>query len=115
MKMERLSAKARFLTVGSILVVLQAIDGMVTTASLNTGFLREGNIVVAGFATADWFWVVKLLITAGAIAFLYVRIKGDEAKYIRTTKILSVISLIYVGIVLWNTYWLYVVVNGVMV
>jgi len=109
-----ISARVRFLIAGSVLVVLQAIDGLVTTASIGTGFVREGNLIMAGVAETPWFWLAKMLIMAAIVAYLYVRIKGDETKYRRATKVLAVAGLVYVGIVLWNGYWLYAAMGGVL-
>lgn len=102
-----ISTRARFLAAGGVLVLLQAIDGLVTTALIGTGLVREGNLVMAGIADTPWFWLGKLFIMAAIVAYLYIRIKGDEVKYRRATKVLAVAGLVYVGIVLWNGYWLY--------
>ena len=109
-----ISERARFLIASGVLVLLQALDGLVTTASIGTGLVREGNLVMAGVASADWFWLAKLLITVGVVVYLYIRIKGDEAQYRRVTKVLTVAGIVYVGIVLWNTYWLYAATRGIV-
>lgn len=107
--MKQLSARTWFLVVAGAVILLQAIDGALTTALLNTGWAYETNPFVVGMADHSMFWLLKLGISALVLGILYKRIKGSEYNYRRCTKGLAVVGIIYTGIVAWNAYCLYTV------
>ena len=106
-RMKWLTARTQFLLVAGCMVVLQAVDGAITTAVVNTGWARETNPILVGVGDQSWFWLAKLLVTAIVLGVLYWRMHGEERHYTRAAKWLAILCLIYVGIVAWNGYCLH--------
>ena len=103
-----MTARAKFLLVAGCMLVLQTLDGFITTAVVSSGWARETNPLLISMADQSWFWGAKLLIAAVVLGYLYWRINGEDRHYLRATKWLSVASVVYLGIVLWNSYCLHV-------
>lgn len=104
--MKHLSARAWFLLTGGLLVILQALDGYITTAVVTTGVGREANGLLIGVVDNSWFWLAKVAVTMAVIGVLYWRIKGKDGDYRRATKVLAGLGVFYTTIVVWNAYWL---------
>ena len=102
-----MTARTRFLLVAGCMIALQTLDGVITTAVTATGWARETNPIIMSVAGQSWFWLAKLLITALVLGILYWRIHGEERHYKRAAKWLAVVSIVYIGIVGWNSYCLH--------
>ena len=105
--MKQLTARGWFLITAGLVIVLQTIDGFVTTAVIDSGVGREGNSLLVGVAGETWFGVAKLLVTAAVIGVLYWRIRGQDKDYRRATKVLAGLGVFYACVVAWNAYWLF--------
>jgi len=106
--MKELSVRTKYLMVAGCMVALQALDGVVTTMVVSTAWARETNPLLIGVADQSWFWLAKLLLTAAVLGVMYWRLNKDERHFPRATKWLAVASVVYIGIVAWNSYCLYV-------
>ena len=102
-----LQQKTWFLIVAGILIILQAVDGLLTQAVLATGIGYELNPILVGAVDLPFFWLWKVFITAGLLGFLYYRIKGQDKYYRLCAKWLAGLGVFYIGVVFWNGYCLY--------
>lgn len=106
--MKQLSSRTWFLITGGILLVLQSLDGWITTAVVTAGIGREMNPFLTDVVDNSWFWAVKVLITLGVLGILYWRSHGRDRYYRRATKVLAGLGIFYTLVVAWNSYCLFV-------
>ena len=94
--------KRQFTILALALIILQAIDGILTTFLLNNNLGYEGMPVVSSIAGCWWFGLAKFIFTASVLFILWKRLGGQERNFRIANKGLLVLVIIFSLIVGWN-------------